>query len=82
MIEMGKNSENYFNGYTDEHGQKRYRLKTIDEYKLEQSKDEQPSKCYFTGTTLPEIISSYPMSRRASFTIKEMARGKPIWCLS
>ncbi|KAI9287175.1 kinase-like domain-containing protein [Umbelopsis sp. AD052] len=74
MIEMGKNSKNYFHRYTDEYGQKQYRLKSIEEYALEQNKDEQPSKCYFTGTTLPEIITSYPMPRRASFTDKEIAR--------
>lgn len=78
MIEMGKNSKNYFHRYTDDYGQKRYRFKSIEEYNLEQSKDEQPSKCYFTGTTLPEIISSYPMSKRASFTEKEVTRGKRI----
>jgi dual specificity protein kinase YAK1 len=76
MIEMGKNSKNYFHRYTDEYGQKQYRLKSIEEYSLEQNKDEQPSKCYFSGTTLPEIITSYPMPRRASFTDKEIARGK------
>lgn len=76
MIEMGKNSKNYFHRYTDEHGQKQYRLKSIEEYSLEQNKDEQPSKCYFSGTTLSEIITSYPMPRRASFTDKEIARGK------
>jgi len=76
MIEMGKHSKNYFHRCSDQHGQKQYRLKSIEEYKLEQSKDEQPSKCYFPGTTLSEIINSYPMSRRSSFTGKEMARGE------
>lgn len=76
MIEMGKNSKNYFHRYTDEYGQKRYRFKHMEEYNLEQSKDEQPSKCYFSGTTLPEIINSYPMPRRSSFSEKERSRGK------
>ncbi|KAG2179194.1 hypothetical protein INT43_002044 [Umbelopsis isabellina] len=74
MIEMGKNSKNYFHRYTDEYGQKRYRLKYMEEYNLEQNKDEQPSKCYFSGTTLPEIINSYPMPRRSSLSEKERAR--------
>ncbi|KAH8555569.1 hypothetical protein BGW37DRAFT_435116 [Umbelopsis sp. PMI_123] len=74
MIEMGKNSKNYFHRYEDEYGQKHYRLKSIEEYMQEQNKDEQPSKCYFSGTTLSEIITSYPMPRRASFTDKEIAR--------
>ncbi|KAJ3066204.1 dual specificity protein kinase yak1, partial [Quaeritorhiza haematococci] len=45
-------------------GKPTYRLKPMEKYEAEQKCTEQPSKRYFAGTTLPEIINSYPVMRR------------------
>lgn len=58
MLEMGKQTNNFFSSYTDEYGRKRYRLKSIDQYSRENNTNEQPGKKYFAATTLPDIIKS------------------------
>ncbi|CAG8540843.1 11426_t:CDS:10 [Ambispora gerdemannii] len=64
MIEVGKTAHEYFERYTNEHGQKKYRLKSMEQYMREHNCVEQPSKKYFSATTLPEIIQSYPITRK------------------
>ncbi|CAG8762364.1 29359_t:CDS:2, partial [Racocetra persica] len=64
MIEVGKTAHEYFERYTNEHGQKKYRLKTMEQYMRDNNCVEQPSKRYFSATTLPEIIKSYPIMRK------------------
>ncbi|CAG8571761.1 13206_t:CDS:2, partial [Ambispora leptoticha] len=64
MIEVGKTAHDYFERYTNEHGQKKYRLKSMEQYMREHNCVEQPSKKYFSATTLPEIIQGYPITRK------------------
>jgi dual specificity protein kinase YAK1 len=68
MLDAGKQTAEFFNIYTDEIGRKSYRLKSLDQWRKEhpnQDPPEQPSKKYFQATTLPEIIRTYPMSRKS-----------------
>ncbi|RIA82219.1 hypothetical protein C1645_513500 [Glomus cerebriforme] len=64
MIANGKTAHEYFDRYTNEHGQKKYRLKSMEQYMREHNTVEQPSKRYFSAVTLPEIIKSYPVMRK------------------
>ncbi|CAO1618048.1 unnamed protein product [Sympodiomycopsis kandeliae] len=65
MLEQGKQTQEFFNIYTDEYGRKTYRLKSLEQYSKEHNVQETPSKKYFAATTLPEIIKTYPLSRKA-----------------
>ncbi|KAB8079614.1 kinase-like domain-containing protein [Aspergillus leporis] len=64
MLEMGKQSGEFFEKTQDEFGRKTYRLKTLEQYSREHNTKEQPSKKYFQASTLEEIIRSYPMPRK------------------
>ncbi|GAB7339148.1 hypothetical protein MBLNU457_5816t2 [Dothideomycetes sp. NU457] len=64
MLEVGKQSGEFFEKTYDEFGRKTYRLKSMDQYSREHGSKEQPSKKYFSATTLPEIIRNYPMPRK------------------
>ncbi|KAK5163670.1 hypothetical protein LTR04_002362 [Oleoguttula sp. CCFEE 6159] len=64
MLEVGKQSGEFFEKTHDEFGRRTYRLKSMEQYSREHSTKEQPSKKYFSATTLPEIIKNYPMPRK------------------
>ncbi|THC99209.1 hypothetical protein EYZ11_001297 [Aspergillus tanneri] len=64
MLEMGKQSGEFFEKTQDEFGRKSYRLKSLEQYSREHNTKEQPSKKYFQATTLEDIIRSYPMPRK------------------
>lgn len=64
MLEMGKQSGEFFEKAYDEFGRRTYRLKSMEQYSREHNSKEQPSKKYFQATTLPEIIRSYSMPRK------------------
>jgi len=64
MIEVGKQSGDFFEKRQDEFGRKTYHLKSMEQYSRERGTKEQPSKKYFQASTLPEIIKSYPMPRK------------------
>ena len=64
MLEMGKQSGEFFEKAHDEFGRRTYRLKSMEQYSREHGSKEQPSKKYFQATTLPEIIRSYSMPRK------------------
>ncbi|OMP81810.1 Dual specificity protein kinase YAK1 [Diplodia seriata] len=64
MLEMGKQSGEFFEKVQDEFGRKTWRLKSMEQYSREHGSKEQPSKKYFSATTLPEIIKNYPMPRK------------------
>ena len=64
MLEMGKQSGEFFEKTTDEFGRRTYRLKSMEQYSREHGTKEQPSKKYFSATTLPDIINNYPMPRK------------------
>ena len=75
MLEMGKQSGEFFEKAHDEYGRRTYRLKSMDQYAREHSTKEQPSKKYFQATTLAEIIRSYAMPRK-NMKPAEIERGK------
>lgn len=64
MLEMGKQSGEFFEKTHDEYGRRNYRLKTMEQYSREHGSKEQPSKKYFQATTLPDIIRNYAMPRK------------------
>jgi dual specificity protein kinase YAK1 len=74
MLEMGKQSGEFFEKTQDEYGRKSYRLKSMDQYSREHGSKEQPSKKYFSATTLPDIIKNYPMPRK-NMKPHEIERG-------
>ncbi|KAI6098990.1 kinase-like domain-containing protein [Pisolithus croceorrhizus] len=61
MLDMGKQTKQFFDSYIDAYGQKKYRLKSLEQYSREHNTNEQPGKQYFKATTLPEIINTAPM---------------------
>lgn len=75
MLEMGKQSGEFFEKTQDEFGRKTYRLKSLEQYSREHNTKEQPSKKYFSASTLEEIIRSYPMPRK-NMKQNEVERGK------
>lgn len=75
MLEMGKQSGEFFEKITDEFGRRTYRLKSMEQYAREHNVKEQPSKKYFQATTLPEIIRSYSMPRK-NMKQAEVERGR------
>ena len=64
MLEVGKQSGEFFQKDHDEFGRRCYRLKSMDQYSREHNSKEQPSKKYFNATTLTEIIKTYPLPRK------------------
>ena len=74
MLEMGKQSGEFFEKTQDEFGRKTYRLKSLEQYSREHNTKEQPSKKYFQASTLEEIIRSYPMPRK-NMKQAEIERG-------
>lgn len=65
MLEQGKQTADFFNVYTDEYGRKMWSLKSREQYMKEHNTDEVPSKKYFAATTLPDIVKTYPLSRKS-----------------
>ncbi|TBU33846.1 kinase-like protein [Dichomitus squalens] len=61
MLDMGKQTGQFFDSYVDHYGHKKYRLKSIEQYSREHNTNEQPGKQYFKATSLPEIIKQAPM---------------------
>lgn len=66
MLDKGKSVAQFFVKKVDHTGGVIYRLKTIDEYSADSKsgRREQPSKRYFQGTTLHEIVSRYPLNKK------------------
>ncbi len=77
MLEMGKQSMQFFEKVHDEYGRRNYRLKSMDQYSREHNTKEQPSKKYFQATSLPEIIRSYTLPRK-NMKQTEIDRGMGI----
>ncbi|KAI8993077.1 kinase-like protein [Trametes punicea] len=61
MLDMGKQTSQFFDTYIDQYGHKKYRLKSIEQYSREHNTNEQPGKQYFKANSLPEIIRQAPM---------------------
>lgn len=77
MLEVGKQSGEFYEKVHDEFGRRTYRLKTMEQYSREHGTKEQPSKKYFNATRLPDIIRNYPMPRKG-MKQNEIERGKCI----
>ncbi|KAF7194820.1 Serine/threonine-protein kinase ppk15 [Pseudocercospora fuligena] len=75
MLEVGKQSGEFFEKVHDEFGRRTYRLKSMEQYSRERGTKEQPSKKYFQQTRLPDIIRAYPMPRKG-MKQNEMERGE------
>ncbi|WFD32148.1 dual-specificity kinase [Malassezia sp. CBS 17886] len=76
MLDRGRQTTEFFNMHTDAFGRVVYQLKPLEQYAHEHRVQEHPSKQYFPGSTLPEIIRLAPLSRRSgrgADTEKEMA---------
>ena len=78
MLDVGKQSNHFFDSYVDHYGHKKYRLKSIEQYSRERNTQEQPGKQYFKATTLPDIINSAPMPmfKSSSKSGYEIEKGK------
>ncbi|KAJ7594304.1 kinase-like domain-containing protein [Mycena floridula] len=66
MLNTGKQSSQFFDSYESWNSatnqtEKRYRLKSLEQYSREHNTNEQPGKQYFKATSLPEIINTAPM---------------------
>ncbi|TFK93712.1 kinase-like protein [Polyporus arcularius HHB13444] len=61
MLDMGKQTGQFFDSFVDHYGHKKYRLKSIEQYSREHNTNEQPGKQYFKANSLPEIIKQAPM---------------------
>jgi dual specificity protein kinase YAK1 len=72
MIDVGKQAGEFFETRRDsETGQRKtYRLKSREQYSREHNTQEQPSKKYFKGTLLPDIIQSYDRDKGSSSSQK------------
>lgn len=82
MLDMGKQTGQFFDSYTDVYGQKKYKLKSIEQYSREHNTQEQPGKQYFKATTLPDIIQQAPMptfksGTRASHEVEKGRSSMP-----
>ena len=82
MLEVGKQSGEFFEKAHDEFGRRTYRLMSMDQYSRAHGTKEQPSKKYFTATRLPDIIRNYPMPRKG-MKQNEVERGvyDTVWFL-
>lgn len=66
MLNTGKQTSQFFDSVEvwNPHlsqNEKKYRLKSLEQYSREHNTNEQPGKQYFKATTLPEIINLTPM---------------------
>ena len=61
MLQSGKQVGEFFEQYVDDFGNTHYKLKSMEKYSQEHNTQEQPSKKYFSASTLPEIIKQYPI---------------------
>ncbi|KAI9345517.1 kinase-like domain-containing protein [Zopfochytrium polystomum] len=69
MCDKGKNAKIFFEKKGE--GKGAWALKSMEDYSKETGKAEQPSKRYFKGTTLAEVINNYPILRK-NLTQKEL----------
>jgi dual specificity protein kinase YAK1 len=73
MLNTGKQSNQFFDSYEvwNPHlnqNEKKYRLKSLEQYSREHNTNEQPGKQYFKANSLPEIINAAPMPTFKSST--------------
>jgi len=76
MMEMGKQTGQFFDSFVDMYGRKKWRLKSLDQYSREHNTNEQPGKQYFKASTLPEIVNTAPMPQfKSGRHSAEMEKG-------
>jgi dual specificity protein kinase YAK1 len=76
MMEMGKQTNQFFDSFVDVYGRKKWRLKSLEQYSREHNTNEQPGKQYFKATTLPEIVNTAPMPQfKSGRHSAEMEKG-------
>ncbi|KAI8904346.1 kinase-like domain-containing protein [Gorgonomyces haynaldii] len=63
MLDKGKQTHQFFDKHLSD-AKPTYTLKSMEKYMQETKNTEQPSKRYFKGTTLQQIIMSYPIMRK------------------
>jgi dual specificity protein kinase YAK1 len=61
MLATGKQTNQFFDSYADHYGQKKWKLKSLEQYSREHNTNEQPAKKYFKHTKFTDIINSAPM---------------------
>ncbi|KAJ3772923.1 hypothetical protein FB446DRAFT_734902 [Lentinula raphanica] len=66
MLNIGKQTAQFFDSYDmwNPHtgqNEKKWKLKSIEQYSRDHGTNEQPGKQYFKATSLPEIINTAPM---------------------
>jgi dual specificity protein kinase YAK1 len=81
MLDMGKQTNQFFDSYADLYGQKKYRLKSLEQYSREHNTNEQPGKQYFKATSLPDIINTAPMPTFKSSSRQGHEMEKGLLCL-
>ncbi|KAJ1982114.1 dual specificity protein kinase yak1 [Dimargaris xerosporica] len=64
MLEAGMQAGHYFERCFDNSRERRYRLKSMEQYSRETNREERPSKRYVRGRSLDEVIHLYPMPKR------------------
>jgi len=80
LLEVGKQTHEFFNCHVDAHGRKTYTLKPMDQYAAEHRTNEQPSKQYFKQTRLNDIIMEYSFSKKNAKQ-SDIDKGKLLWIL-
>jgi dual specificity protein kinase YAK1 len=66
MLNAGKQATQFFDSFDvwnshQNQNEKKFRLKSLEQYSREHNTNEQPGKQYFKATSLPEIINTAPM---------------------
>ena len=85
MLNTGKQTSQFFDSVDvwNPHltqNEKKYRLKTLEQYSREHNTNEQPGKQYFKATTLPGIINLTPMpTTKSSRQGHELDKGNVTW---
>jgi dual specificity protein kinase YAK1 len=87
MLNAGKQSCQFFDSYESwnpltNQNEKKYKLKTIEQYSREHKTNEQPGKQYFKANNLPEIINSAPMPNFKSSSRQGHEMEKGLWFIS
>jgi dual specificity protein kinase YAK1 len=71
MLDMGKQTNQFFDSYIDPFGTKRCQLKSIEKYSREHNTNEQPGKKYFSGpivmNTEEELERAFEEYRNGTF---------------
>lgn len=82
MLNTGKQTNQFFDTFEvwnphSSQNEKKYRLKSLEQYSREHNANEQPGKQYFKANSLPEIINTAPMpTSKSSRQGHEVEKGE------